>query len=154
MKKKLRRFCWNSILSVPRTFWGVFIKNVLVFQLSLVFQAKFIELPAEIFQQSSKMHFEPKLFDLWRIFWTESSKMHFTCPEEHFDENIVGFSKQISILGEKTADWRRKIRSVGIKSALLSPDGQLEKKFWKNFYFFWLFPDVQGAFFGFFLVSI
>ena len=57
-EKKFRHFCWNCILSVPRTFWWVFIKNVLVFQFSLVFQAKFIELLAEIFQQSSKMHFE------------------------------------------------------------------------------------------------
>ena len=92
-EKKIRHFCWNCILCVPRTFWGVFIKNVSVFQFSLVFQAKFIELPAEIFQQSSKMLFEPKRFELGRNFWTELSKMHYTCPEEHFDEKIVGCLK-------------------------------------------------------------
>ena len=72
-EKKFRHFCWNCILSVPRTFWGVFIKNLFVFQFNLDFVAKF--------------------FKFWRNCSTESSKMQFMCPEEHFDENIVGFLK-------------------------------------------------------------
>ena len=74
MKGKFRQFCWNCILSVPRTFWGVFIQNVLVFQFSLVFQAKFFDLPAEIIQQSSKMLFEPKLFELCEAFQQNRQK--------------------------------------------------------------------------------
>ena len=112
-EKKFRHFCWNCILSVPRTFWGVFIKNVLVFQFKLVFQAKFIELPAEIFQQSSKMLFEPKRFELWRNFSTESSKRHFKCPEEHIYKN------NILTLWNKFQLWARKCRICGGKFAAL-----------------------------------
>ena len=48
------------------------------------------------------------------------------------------------------SDLRRKICSLVIKSALLSPDEQMEEKFWGKFYFFWFFLDVQGTFFWFF----
>ena len=98
--------------------------------------------------------FEAKLFEIWQNFSTESSKRQFTCREEHYDENIVGFLKQISILSEKISDLRRKNCSLVIKSALLSPDGQLEKNFWRKFYFviffgrpgnnFWFFSLYQS----------
>ena len=107
LKKKFRHFCWNCILSVPRTFWGVFIENMFVFQFNLDFVAK--------------------CFKIWRNCSTETSKMHFTCPEENFDENIVGFLKYIPPLGKKFSDLRRKSCSLVIKSALLSPDGLLKK---------------------------
>ena len=87
--KTFRHFCWNCILNVPRTFWGVFIENMFVFQFDLDFEAK--------------------LFEIWRNFPTESSKVQFTSPEEHFDEKIVGFLKQTSTLGEKISYFRRKI---------------------------------------------
>ena len=128
-------------------------ENVLVFQFSLVFKAKFIELPAEIFQQSSKMHFEPKLFDLWRIFWTESSEMHFTCPEEHFYKNNMLTSWNNFRL------WARKCRICGGKFAALLSNLHfcLRMGNWKNsferFFIFLIFSDVQGTFFGFFVVS-
>ena len=137
-EKKFRHFCWNCILIVARTFWGVFIENVLVFQFSLVFQAKFIELPAEIFQQSSKMHFEPKLFELWRKFSTESSKRHFTCPEEHFYKN------NMLTLWNNFRLWAGKCRICGGKfSALLSNlHFCLRMGNWKNsFERIFTFPD-------------
>ena len=58
--------------------------------------------------------------------------------------------KQFSTWGKEMSDLRRKFCSLHIKSALLSPDGHLEEQFWKNFYFFWFFSDVQGTFFWFF----
>ena len=72
-EKKFRHFCWNLRFKRPRTFWGVFIKNLFVSQF--------------------KMDYEAKIFEVWQNFSTESSKMQFTCPEEHFDENDVGFLK-------------------------------------------------------------
>ena len=153
LKKKFRHFCWTCILSVPRTFWGVYIKNVLVFQVSLVFQAKFIELPAERFQQLSKLHFEPKLFKLWRNLSPESSKRHFRCPEEHFDKNNM-----LTLLNNFRL-WARKCRICGGKfEALLSNlHFCLRMGNWKNsserIFIFLIFSDVQGTVFGFFVVS-
>ena len=48
------------------------------------------------------------------------------------------------------SDFRQKICSHVIKSALLSPDGQLEELFWKNFHFFLTFfglPAIISYFF-------
>ena len=148
-EKKFRHFFWNCILSVSRTFWWVFIKNVMVFQVSLVFQAKFIELPAERFQQLSKLHFEPKLFKLWRNLSTESSKRHFKCPEEHFDKNNM-----LTLLNNFRL-WARKCRICGGKfEALLSNlHFCLRMGNWKNsferIFIFLIFSDVQGTVFGF-----
>ena len=66
-----------------------------------------------MFQQSSKMHFEPKLFELWQKFSTESSKRHFTCPEEHFDKN------NMLTLWNNFRLWARKCRICGGKFAAL-----------------------------------
>ena len=150
MKGKFRQFCWNCILSVPRTFWGVFIQNVLVFQFSLVFQAKFFDLPAEIFQQSSKMHFEPKLFEVWRNFSTESSKRHFKSPEEHIDKNNK------LTLWNSFRLWARKCRICGGKFAALlsSLHFCLRMGNWKNsferIFTFCDFFGRPGNFFWFF----
>ena len=54
LKKKFRHFCCNCILSVPRTFWWVFIKNVLVFQFSLVFQANWLNSRRNFFSSRQK----------------------------------------------------------------------------------------------------
>ena len=154
LKKKFRHFCWNCILSVPRTFWGVFIKNVLVFQFSLVFQAKFIKLPAEIFQQSSKMHFEPKRFELRRKFSTESSKRHFTCPEEHFYKN------NILTLWNNYRLWAMKCRICGGEFAALLSNLHfcLRMGNWKNsferIFIFLIFFGCPGNIFWFFCCII
>ena len=153
-EKKFRHFCWNCILSVPRTFWGVFIQNVLVFQFSLVFQAKFIELPAEIFQQSSKMHFEPKLFEVWRNFSTESSKRHFKSPEEHIDKNNK------LTLWNNFRLWARKCLICGgnfaalISNLLFCPQmGNWKNSFERIFTFSDFFRTSREHVFGFFGVS-
>ena len=64
----------------------------------------------------------------------------------HWQKQYVAFVKQFPTLGKEMSDLRRKVCSLVIKSALLSPDGQLEEYFWKNFYFLWFFSDVQGTF--------
>ena len=65
LKRKFRHFCWNCILSVPRIFWGVFIKNVLVFQFSVVFQAKFSWTPGGNISAVVKDAFWAKTFQTW-----------------------------------------------------------------------------------------
>ena len=154
LKKNFRHFCWKCILSVPRTFWGVFIKNLLVFQFSFVFQATFIELPAEIFQQSSKTHFEPKRFELRRKVSTESSKRHFTCPEEHFYKN------NMLTLWTNFRLWARKCLICGgnfaalISNLLFCPQmGNWMKNFEGNFTFSDIFRTSREHYFGFFGVS-
>ena len=122
----------------------------MVFQFSFVFQATFIELPSEIFQQSSKTHFEPKRFELRRKVSTESSKRHFTCPEEHFYKNNMLTSWNNFRL------WARKCRICGGKFAALLSNLHfcLRMGNWKNsferFFIFHIFSDLQVTFFGFF----
>ena len=65
-------------------------------------------------------------------------------------KHYVDFVKQFSTLGKEMSDLLRKLCSLVNKTAFLSPDGQLEEKFWRKFYFFWFFSDVQGTFFWFF----
>ena len=74
------------------------------------------------------MHFDPKLFELWRNFSTESSKMHFTCPEGHFDKN------NMLTLWNNFRLWARKCRICGGKFAALLSNLQyrLQMGNWKN----------------------
>ena len=133
-EKTFRHFCWNCILNVPRTFWGVFIENMFVFQFDLDFEAK--------------------LFEIWRNFPTESSKVQFTSPEEHFDERIVGFLKQTSTLGEKISDFCRKICRTVINWALFASRWPIGRIFFCGrpgiifWFFLWIILDkvVKTAF--------
>ena len=133
-EKTFRHFCWNCILNVPRTFWGVFIENMFVFQFNMNFVAKF--------------------FEIWRNFSRKSSKMHFPCPEEHFDGNIVGFLKQIPPLGEKVSDLRRKSCRTVVIWALFVSRWPIGRIFLQKFLIFYIFSDVQVIFFCFFVESI
>ena len=53
--------------------------------------------------------------------------MHFTCPEEHFDENIVGFLKYFPPLGEKISDFGAENLQPCYQICNLAPEGQMEE---------------------------
>ena len=146
-EKKFRHFCWNCILSVPRTFWGVFIKNVLVFQFSLVYQAKFIELPAEIIQQSSKKHFEPKLFELWRNFSTESSTCILLVQRNTFRKTICWLCETTSDFGQGNVLFAAEILQPWYQICSFVPRWAIGRIVLKEFLLFLIFFGRPGNMF-------
>ena len=65
-------------------------------------------------------------------------------------KHYVDFVKQFPTLGKEMSDLRRKLCSLVNKTAVLSPDGQLEEQFWRNCYFFWFFFGSPGNIFWYF----
>ena len=132
-EKKFRPFCWNCILSVPRTFWGVFFKNVLVFQFSLVFQAKFIELPAEIFQQSSKCILSQNASNFGETFQQNRQKCILRVQRNTLTKTLLASWKKFHLWAKNFRIFAKKIAGVLSYEHYLFPDGQLEEYFCKNF---------------------
>ena len=88
------------------------------------------------------------------IFQQNRQHAFYVCRGTLLQKHYVDFVKQFPTLGKELSDLLRKLCSLVSKTAFLSPDEQFEEEFWRKFYFFWFFSDVQGTFFGFFGVSL